>query len=89
MKLAPVQSLNQLRTKAKKDPRYAELVIIAALRMGGQSEVKDLFDGLGILFGLVQWNDETSVVEEINSYREDVGVPPMKIDHLKKSLLDN
>lgn len=80
-KLASVQSLSQLRSKWKKDSRYADLVLLAAERMGGKGKVESVTTGMTIFSDLAASNDETSVVEEINSYLDDMGVPQMKINY--------
>jgi hypothetical protein len=75
MKLAPIQSINQLKAKAKKNKDYVSLVILAAERMGGEGKVS-FEDSMVILESLLTYGDESSIIEEVNSYIDDLGGTP-------------
>jgi hypothetical protein len=65
MKMAPIQSLSQLKCKARKDETYSQLAIIAAKNLGG--DPKTLDEALRWLdISASEGGDEEGVVEEIN-----------------------
>lgn len=67
-----VHSLAQLKTRAKTDPRYAQLAMIAARNLGG--------DGKSDPFRWLELNametSEAGVVGEINFCRDLIDNPP-------------
>jgi len=69
--IAPVQSLAQLQAKVNKEPKYRELAILAAKRLGYDPEdnykeaMADLKDEAGE-------TSEDEVVEEINFLRSEI-----------------
>ncbi len=70
MKLAPIQSIAQLRSKAFRDENYKRLALVSAENLGG--------DPNGNLNEAIRWlevnasesEDELGVVEEINACRD-------------------
>mgnify|MGYP003349890384 CR=1 FL=1 len=69
MKMAPVQSLAQLKCKARKDPNYKRLALLAADNLGGDTG-DDLEKALRWLDTNALETDEDGVVEEVNFCRD-------------------
>ena len=69
MKMAPIQSLPQLKSKARKDENYKRLAIVAASNLGGDAG-EDLEKALDWLYLNAQETDEEGVVEEVNACRD-------------------
>lgn len=63
-----VSSIADLRMKARTDPRYAKLAMVAASNLGGQSETLD--GALRTLELNAAETDEDGVVGEINYCRD-------------------
>ena len=74
--IAPIQSLAQLKSKARKDPKYRDLAVLTAQDLGGPSENNDLvvtvtLDEVLNWLSIVAGEDgEDSVVEDLNARRE-------------------
>lgn len=69
MKMAPILSLAQLRTKALKDPNYRKLAILAAESLGGDPG-EDLNKALDWLNTIAIESSEEGVIEEVNFCRD-------------------
>ena len=65
-KLAPIQSLAQLNTKAQRDERYKNLAIVAANNLGGAVKEGDYQSAIRWLKVSAMESDEDGVVEEVN-----------------------
>lgn len=70
-RLAPIQSLAQLRTKALRDENYKRLAIFAAQQLGGETE--DLNQAMKYLETSANDTDEDEVVEEVNFCLAELG----------------
>ena len=66
--MVPILSLAQLQSKAKTDPNYKLLAILAAENLGG-SPGESLDEAMQWLNTNAQETDEEGVVEEINFCR--------------------
>lgn len=76
MKLAPVQSFNQLKTKVGKDSRYKELIINFAKENGLQDLSGlglDSNESLNFIQDMINSNGvtEEDIIEEINAFIEE------------------
>jgi hypothetical protein len=69
MKMAPILSLPQLRSKAQTDPNYRRLAILAASNLGGDPG-ESLDEAMKWLYINAQETDEEGVVEEVNFCRD-------------------
>lgn len=65
MKLKPVKSLAELRTKAASDPRYSQLMQKASANLGGPSS-SDLDSYRWLEMNANETGDEQGVVDEVN-----------------------
>lgn len=68
--IAPIQSLAQLKSKARKDPKYRDLAMVTAQDLGGPSEESDLTVVLNWLSIVADEEGEESVVEDLNARRD-------------------
>ena len=69
MKLAPVLSLAQLKSKALRDENYKRLVVVSANEMTGYSNDFSSFEkALPFIQQCVTEEGEEGVIEEINAY---------------------
>jgi len=68
--IAPVNSLNELNSKARKDIRYKKLAITAANNLGGNVKNDSLDDAIRVLRDNIMETDEDGVMEEINFCRD-------------------
>lgn len=71
--IAPVMSLAQLRAKANKDPKYRSLAILAAEKLGYETD--GLYDtAMFFLQDAInsEWSED-DVIEEVNALRGEVG----------------
>lgn len=70
--IAPVMSLAHLRTKAKGDVRYRNLVFLAAQKFDFDPSSNDLDDALAHLQSEALASGEEEVTEEVNALRNEV-----------------
>lgn len=68
--IAPIQSLAQLKAKARKDPKYRDLAVLTAQDLGGPDEENDLTVVLNWLSIVADEDGEDSVVEDLNARRD-------------------
>lgn len=69
--IAPVMSLNQLRTMSKKEPRYKTLAIAAAKKFG-YDPLDDFGAAMADLHDVAAEDGEDEVIEEVNALRSEV-----------------
>lgn len=70
MKLAPIQSIAQLRSKASRDENYKQLALLAAKNLGSEP-TENLNEAIRWLeINASESEDEAGVVEEINALRD-------------------
>ncbi len=70
MKLAPIQSLAQLKCKARQNENYKKLALLAAENLGGNpnGNLNEAFRWLDI--SASESDGEDGVVEEVNALRD-------------------